>query len=132
MSILNIIKRFNKRKSLDENTLQFIVNRTHVKTINKNLKILCIADTHGTLKECQAELLKDVEYDVCFLLGDVTHKDLQILDSYLDKSKTYGVLGNHDDFGLLEKMGIKNIHMKQIEISGVTFFGFEGSFRYKD
>lgn len=103
-----------------------------VKALDQNIHILCIADTHGTLNVENAEKLKELEYDACFLLGDVSHKDLQILEPLLDKNKTYGLLGNHDDFGLLEKMGISNAHLKSIHVNGVSIFGFEGSNRYKN
>lgn len=103
-----------------------------VKPIGKNVRLLCIADTHGNLKGEHLETIRDTRCDACFLLGDVSHKDLQLLDSVLDKSKTYGILGNHDDFGLLEKMGIKNIHLKTVDVKGLTVLGFEGSHRYKD
>lgn len=97
-----------------------------------NAVILCIADTHGTLKIEQVKKIVNVDYDACFLLGDVSYKDLDLLDGILVKEKTYGLLGNHDDFGLLEKFGINNLHGEKIKINNVSFLGFEGSNRYKE
>lgn len=102
--------------------------------LKENILVLCIADTHGTLHPEQIEMLRDVNYDVCFLLGDVSYKDLQLLENenVLVKEKTYGLLGNHDDYGLLDKFGINNLHDKEIQIKDVSFVGFEGSHKYKE
>lgn len=123
---------FNLKHNMFSNNATAEREHPVVQTIDKNLKLLCIADTHSTLKEHQVQELNGVNYDACFLLGDISHKDLQLLLPYLDTSKTYGVLGNHDDFGLLENNGITNINMKTIDVNGVTILGFQGSNRYKE
>lgn len=110
------------------------ITSKNVMQIKENILVLCIADTHGTLHPDQIEMLRNIDYDVCFLLGDVSHKDLQLLENenILIKEKTYGLLGNHDDYGLLDKFGIDNLHGKKIQIKGASFIGFEGSNRYKE
>lgn len=50
---------------------------------------------------------------------------------YVQKEKIYGILGNHDEYGLLESRNIVNIHSKIINVNGVKILGFEGSSRYK-
>jgi Icc-related predicted phosphoesterase len=94
------------------------------------VKILIITDCHHLLRE-EAEKLENLEYDVCFLLGDISGKYIDIILEYIRKNKIYGILGNHDEFGVLEARNIPNIHCKLIEINGITFLGFEGSNRYK-
>ena len=94
------------------------------------MKILIIADCHHLVPE-EAEKLADLEYDVCFFLGDISGHYIDMLLRYIDKNKIYGILGNHDEFGILESRKITNIHCKLIEINGTTFLGFEGSNRYK-
>ena len=50
------------------------------------MKILIITDCHHLLPE-EAEKLADLEYDVCFLLGDISGKYIDMLLMYLDKDK---------------------------------------------
>lgn len=94
------------------------------------MKILIITDCHHLLQE-EAEKLANLEYDICFLLGDISGKYIDMILKYVPKNKIYGILGNHDEFGVLESREIQNIHRKLIEINGITFLGFEGSNRYK-
>ena len=85
-----------------------------------SINILVIADCHH-LKEEEIEKVKNLQYDVCLLLGD----------KYVPIEKIYGILGNHDEYGLLESRNISNIHSKVINVNGVRILGFEGSSRYK-
>ena len=87
--------------------------------INSAIKLLVIADTHGTLNELEfKEFVNSLgEFDVCIMLGDHYDRDINIILNYIDKEKIYGVLGN--------------INGKVININGVKILGMEGSFRYK-
>ena len=78
------------------------------------MKILVISDCYHLLEE-EAKKIERVEYDICFLLGDISGQYLDIILKYIDKNKTYGILGNHDEFGILEARGIRNIHCKLME-----------------
>lgn len=100
--------------------------------INKDIKLLIIADTHGTLNEEKfSSFMKDNnEYDACILLGDHYDRDISIILNYVDKTKLYGILGNHD-YNYLDNYGILNINNKIININGIKILGMEGSFRYK-
>ena len=42
------------------------------------MKILIITDCHHLLRE-EAEKLENLEYDVCFLLGDISGKYIDII-----------------------------------------------------
>lgn len=95
-----------------------------------DITILIIVDCHH-LTQDEIIKVKDLQYDVCFLLGDINSRYLDLILKYVPIDKIYGILGNHDEYGLLESKNIKNIHLKNIEINGINFLGFEGSNRYK-
>ena len=95
-----------------------------------NIHILVIADCHH-LKEEEIVKVKKLQYDVCLLLGDINGNYLDIILKYVPIEKIYGILGNHDEYGLLESRNISNIHSKVININGIKILGFEGSSRYK-
>lgn len=95
-----------------------------------NINILVIADCHH-LKEEEIVKVKKLQYDVCLLLGDINGNYLDIILKYVPIEKIYGILGNHDEYGLLESRNISNIHSKVININGIKILGFEGSSRYK-
>lgn len=99
--------------------------------ITSEIKILVIADTHQTLKTEELETLKELTYDICLLLGDIQWQELQMIKKYVDTSRLYGIIGNHDDLDMLEKLGINNIHNKLINVNGVNLIGWGGSYRYK-
>jgi predicted phosphodiesterase len=99
--------------------------------LNKNISLLIIADTHGTLNEEQFyEYIKNKNYDVCILVGDNTNRDLEIILNYIDKNKLYGLKGNHD-YEYLKNNNIQDINGIIIDINGVKILGMEGSFKYK-
>lgn len=79
--------------------------------LDVDLRLLILTDLH-TLREDELEKVVDLDYDVCFLLGDIT-------------------VGNHDNFDNLARAGIENINNKIIDINGIKILGFEGSHRYK-
>jgi Icc-related predicted phosphoesterase len=64
------------------------------------------------------------------MLGDHYNRDIDIILRYVDKSKIYGIKGNHD-YDYLSYYSIPNINGNLIEINGVTILGMEGSFKYK-
>ena len=99
--------------------------------INNCISLLVIADTHGTLDEDKfKQYLADKQYDICIMLGDHYNRDIDIILRYVDKSKIYGIKGNHD-YDYLNDYNIPNINGQVIEINGVKILGMEGSFKYK-
>jgi uncharacterized protein len=96
-----------------------------------NINILIIADCHH-LKEEEIEKVSNLQYDVCLLLGDINITYLDMILKYVSLEKIYGILGNHDEYGILELRNINNIHLKEININGIKILGFEGSNRYKE
>lgn len=101
-------------------------------SVNDDIKLLIIADTHGTLNENKFKefMTNNQEYDACIMLGDHYDKDINIILNYVDKNKLYGILGNHD-YNYLENYNIRNINGEVLTINGISILGMEGSFRYK-
>lgn len=98
---------------------------------NRNhLRILAIADTHGCLNS--KTIPQRHNADVCLLLGDLYENDIEIIKKTITEIPIYGVLGNHDNFGLYNRYNLKNIHGDVVVVNGVKIAGLQGSFRYKD
>ena len=112
--MFNIFKTIIKPKSL----------------LTNPIKILVIIDTHGYLPD-EIFNIRHLEYDVCFLLGDIYQSDLDTLKTILEMNKVYGIIGNHNYIDFLEKNDVRNIHGKVIVINGITFAGWGGSLKYK-
>lgn len=99
--------------------------------IDFSLKMLIISDTHNCLKYEELESLDN--YDVCFLLGDLSGKDFKVIKECVShKAPIYGVLGNHNDFGDLEQHGIEDINGKVVIVNDIPIVGWQGSIKYKD
>ena len=99
--------------------------------INNSVSLLIISDTHGTLSEDDfSSYIKNKNYDACIMLGDHYNRDIEIIIRNIDKSKLYGIKGNHD-YDYLSDYDIPNINGQIININGVKILGMEGSFKYK-
>lgn len=64
------------------------------------------------------------------MLGNHCNRDIDIILRYADKSKIYGIKGNHD-YDYLSDYDISNINGNIIEINGVKILEMEESFKYK-
>lgn len=96
-----------------------------------SLKMLIITDTHNCLECDEIEAFNN--YDVCFLLGDLTGRDLKrVKDTISPRIPIYGLLGNHNSFGDLIYYGIEDIHGKKIIVNDIPIVGWQGSIKYKD
>lgn len=98
----------------------------------KNLQILAIADLHfGDRQTLETVRNYDFDYNTsCVLLGDIPLNALIFLREII-KQPIFGILGNHDEFGQLERCGIENLDRKIVTINGVKIAGLSGSHRYK-
>ncbi len=96
-------------------------------------KILAISDLHSKLTTENLNLIKNQEYDVCILLGDIGEANLATLCTVLNKEKTFGVLGNHDDLNLYKRHEIRELTPKELQMPYPSFYftGLSGSHRYK-
>lgn len=94
--------------------------------------MVIISDTHGCLKENEFSefILQHQQFDICLLLGDHSIGDIEIILNYIDKSKIYALLGNHDN-NYIGKFGLNNLNGKVIEVNGVKILGIQGSYKYK-
>ena len=93
------------------------------------MKILIITDLHYWTNEEYQITRNLTDYDICFLLGDISVEYLKELKGII-KTPLYGLNGNHDGENV-EAVGIENLHGKCINFCGLTFSGFQGSARYK-
>lgn len=124
--------RFFQHKKLeikkDNKTQQF-----PVKTNLPNMKILLMADFHMLSNDEFRQLSNlqyGVDYDICFLLGDIELNDLKDIQNVI--RNIYGVTGNHDAKDLLKMVGIEDVNGKAIDYNGIRIAGLGGSFKYKD
>ncbi len=92
------------------------------------MKILAIADRPP--KNSIKDQVADENIDLVVTLGDLEYTQIAELESITNIPKI-GVYGNHCTPGYMEQLGIVDMHMKTIEVDGITFGGFEGSHRYK-
>lgn len=92
--------------------------------------ILAIADLHDWSVD-ELELIRDLDFDCCCLLGDIPDAALEIIKQLVQKP-LFGVLGNHDEPSTLSRCGIPNLNGESVTINGVTIAGFGGSHRYKN
>ncbi len=95
-----------------------------------SIRILAISDLHWYPDE-ELRKIKDVDFDVCVLLGDIPFEAIRQIIAYTDSKPVYAVAGNHDDWNTPELGGAENVHGRCVECCGYSFAGFSGSVRYK-
>lgn len=94
------------------------------------IKILAISDLHW-YSDSELEKIKNVEFDICVILGDVPVAAIKKIKAYAENKPVYAVAGNHDDWNTPELGGADNIHGQCINCCGLRFVGFSGSVQYK-
>lgn len=102
-----------------------------------SLNVLSIADSHGKLmqKDLKNALYSSPTPDIVVLLGDNAPNDLEaVLDVLPEDIPIYGVEGNHDEKGVLQRYNrILDLNGRCISSSSpYTIGGLSGSIRYKD
>jgi uncharacterized protein len=90
------------------------------------LRVLALADKPPPLDA--ALMAHKMHVDAVVLLGDLDRAWIESLASV--RIPRFGVHGNHDPPGLLEELGIDNLHGRQIQLGPLTMAGFEGCVRY--
>jgi uncharacterized protein len=90
------------------------------------MRILAFADEppHGPI----AELVAAHRPDLVLLLGDLEPAWTQGLAAV--ELPKLGVLGNHDAEDALRAVGAEELHLRRVEVDGLSFTGFGGSPRY--
>ncbi len=106
------------------------------------MKMIVFADLHT---DC-TDKIKSIDFssynaDVCFTLGDINREHLRCIKDCVSVP-VYGVLGNHDECGMLESCGIEELSDNPLEGLGIigdndrgkeyTAAGLSGSAKYKD
>lgn len=93
--------------------------------IDNSISLLIISDTHGTLnEETFFEYLKNKNYDACIMLGDHYNRYIEVIVRNIDKTKLFGIKGNHD-YDYLSDYDIPNINGQIININGVKILGWK-------
>jgi len=101
------------------------------------MRIIAVTDIHGNSNKTEqlAERLKEEEFDIILIAGDITHfkgreSAEKSLSYFLELRKPiYAVMGNcdgRDVLDLLEELGI-SLHDRRTEINGIGIVGFGGS-----
>src|ERR687896_318895 len=90
------------------------------------MRILAFADEppHGPIAELVAAHLPDL----IVLLGDLEPAWTDGLAAV--EVPKLGVLGNHDAEDALSAVGAEELHLRRVEVGGISFSGFGGSPRY--
>ena len=95
------------------------------------MRILAFADLHTKcIDKIKNTDFSKFNYDVCFTLGDIDCQHLRAITECVN-CDTFGVLGNHDEYGMLERFGIIGLDEKEIIINNISVTGLSGSSRYK-
>ncbi|MBQ3214427.1 MAG: metallophosphoesterase family protein [Clostridia bacterium] len=129
--------KFKKRKiDLENKNYEQILLKQYgyCKPINKSINILVFSDTHNSYAYNTEELekIKELNYDICLLLGDHSLTDIQEILKFVPIDKIYGLRGNHDKLDDLAYCNIKNLHATSIEVNGIKIGGIQGSSKYKN
>lgn len=93
------------------------------------MKIVVIADTHGTLQIDKIENIFNV--DIVILLGDIYRNELRIIEYVFKNTPIIGIYGNHDTENLYDETSIIDIHKNIYSIDNSLIQGFRGSVKYK-
>jgi uncharacterized protein len=90
------------------------------------MRVLALADAPPPLDA--ALMAHKMHVDAVLLLGDLDRAWIESLASA--QLPRIGVHGNHDEPGLLEELGIENLHGREVSLGPLTVAGFEGCVRY--
>ena len=121
---------FNNKYANQEEKLYQIFGACY--NFNKSLKLIVICDSHNywNFNEFIRFVHKHNNYDICILLGDHSSNDIEKILKCIDKTKIYGLLGNHDK-NYLKEYNIKSLNGQVININDISLLGIEGSYKYK-
>lgn len=102
--------------------------------LTKSISVLVFADTHNMFSYDTSKLeeVKNMQFDVCLLLGDHSLTDVTEILKVVPISKVFGIRGNHDKSDILTTCGIQNINGKVINVNGIKIGAIQGSIKYKE
>jgi uncharacterized protein len=90
------------------------------------MRVLALADQRPPLDP--ALMAKRLHVDAVVLLGDLDRAWIESLERL--RLPRFGVHGNHDPEGLLEELGVENLHRRCVVLGQLSMAGFEGCVRY--
>jgi len=91
------------------------------------VRVLVLADREP--RPSVAALLAAGPIDAIVGLGDLQPAWIEgIADAAQPK---LGVYGNHDDGAYMPALGMEDLHLRAVELGGLSFAGFEGCVRYR-
>ena len=90
------------------------------------MRVLALADQRPPLDP--ALMAKRLHVDAVILLGDLDRAWVESVERL--QLPRLGVHGNHDEEGLLEELGVENLHGRRIATDRISIAGFEGCVRY--
>lgn len=94
------------------------------------MKVLVIADHYDPDSETSlAEMVSLHQAEAVVTAGDLSHWALAGIDAL--GVPAMGVYGNHCDGTYLDTLGMTNLHLRRIELHGISFVGLQGCVRYK-
>ena len=90
------------------------------------MRVLALADQRPALDP--ALMAQRMHVDAVILLGDLDRAWVESVERL--QLPRLGVHGNHDEEGLLEELGVENLHGRRISSGRISIAGFEGCVRY--
>ena len=90
------------------------------------MRVLALADQRPPLDP--ALMAKRMHVDAVILLGDLDRAWVESLERL--QLPRLGVHGNHDPEGLLEELGVEDLHGRRVASGQISIAGFEGCVRY--
>lgn len=136
-----IAKLKGKKTGNDLSSLRNIPTPVTDHPVFKDLDVLVLADTHGTLSDEKLRRSLKTPPDMILILGDIYYQNLELFFSVLNSLKMtdipiLGILGNHDDKDLFSyfprikdmdgKREVLSVKGKELSVAGLS-----GSIRYK-
>lgn len=95
------------------------------------LTILAIADVRPEFgARTLGEVVEERGVDLVITAGDLHRSEIAGIDQL--NVPTLGVYGNHCDRRYLDDLQMTNLHLRRVEVNGITFAGLEGCVRYKE
>ena len=108
----------------------------HTLSLISHIKILFVSDTNDELRK-KTQFTRDVIWniqepaDIIFLLGGISHNDMQILLPYFGARPIYGIKGDTDTEDIYSAYYIPELNENTVSVQDITFAGIAGALSYK-
>lgn len=95
-----------------------------------SIRILVFTDLHAFNKELIDRAFEST-YDMCVVLGDIPEDALRYIKEHVGSRFLLGVVGNHDDWDVLNRVGIQDMNGVVSGYNYTSIAGIGGSSLYK-